>query len=151
MGEVRRLKSRPWGGVLKQVILKVAQRCNLDCSYCYVYNRGDDTWKSRPKMIPDAVATALARRIREHCEKYAIPRFMIELHGGEPLLLGKRRMKALIDLFRRECEGVQLDLTLQTNGLLLDEEWLQLFASNDVRFGISCDGPPESADRRRTY
>jgi sulfatase maturation enzyme AslB (radical SAM superfamily) len=23
-----------------QVILKVASRCNLNCSYCYVYNRG---------------------------------------------------------------------------------------------------------------
>ncbi len=27
-------------GVLDWVILKIAQRCNLDCTYCYVYNRG---------------------------------------------------------------------------------------------------------------
>ncbi len=25
---------------LDWVILKIAQRCNLDCTYCYVYNRG---------------------------------------------------------------------------------------------------------------
>ena len=137
--------------VVDWVIFKVAQRCNLDCSYCYVYNRGDDSWESRPKFISENVAKAFAQRINEQCEKYEIPRFMIELHGGEALLLGKQRMQALLDLFRRECKGVQVDFSLQTNGLLLDEEWLRLLVSNGVGVGISCDGPPESADRRRTY
>ena len=37
---------------IRQVVLKVAQRCNLDCTYCYVYRSGDDGWKSQPRRMP---------------------------------------------------------------------------------------------------
>src|SRR5262249_33522283 len=122
---------------------------NLNCTYCYVYNRGDDSWRSRPRFISDRVLTKLGERIDEHCQKHGLHSFTVELHGGEPLLLGKRRMQALIDRLRSGCGTVHLRITLQTNGTLLDSEWLQLFARNGVSFGISLDGPPEIADRRR--
>lgn len=134
--------------VLKQVILKVAQRCNLDCTYCYVYNRGDDSWKTRPALISERVVRRLAERIREHCTAYDVRCFTVELHGGEPLLMGKRRMRRLLEILS-ETAGVELRFTLQTNGVLLDVEWVELFAEYAVSFGISLDGPPELADRRR--
>jgi molybdenum cofactor biosynthesis enzyme MoaA len=40
---------------LDWIVLKVTQRCNLNCDYCYVYNRGDDSWRGRPAFISDAV------------------------------------------------------------------------------------------------
>jgi uncharacterized protein len=137
--------------VLDWVILKIAQRCNLDCTYCYVYNRGDSSWKTRPAFVSEKVVKALAARIVEHCDAYDLDRFIIELHGGEPLLLGRRRMQGLIDTFRRDCPGIQLHFFIQTNGLLLDQGWLKFFAANDMRFGISCDGPEEFADKRRIH
>jgi uncharacterized protein len=136
---------------LDWVVLKVAQRCNLNCTYCYVYNRGDDSWKHRPAVISDEVAVALARRIAEHCTKYGLKRFVVEFHGGEPLLLGKARMQRLVDLLRAESRPVELRFLLQTNGVLLDEEWLALFKGNEITFGISLDGPPETADRHRIF
>ena len=36
---------------LNTVILKVAAPCNLNCSYCYEYNRGDESWRLKPKQI----------------------------------------------------------------------------------------------------
>lgn len=141
-------RSLPDSLVLKQVILKVAQRCNLDCTYCYVYNRGDDSWKTRPAVISERVAQALADRIREHCALHRLRCFTVELHGGEPLLLGKRRMRRLLEILT-ERAGVELRFTLQTNGVLLDLEWVELLARFGVSFGISLDGPPETADRRR--
>jgi uncharacterized protein len=151
-GKASKTRVGPADGVhIDWIILKVVQRCNLNCTYCYVYNRGDQSWKNRPAVISDAVLHTLARRISEHCSAYSIGRFTIELHGGEPLLLGKKRMQALLDLLRQECEVADLEITLQTNGLLLDQEWLELFGRNNIRFGISCDGPPEQADRRRVY
>jgi uncharacterized protein len=136
---------------LRWVILKIVQRCNLNCTYCYVYNRGDDSWRDRPPVVSNKVVLALARRIKEQCSIYSLSHFTIELHGGEPLLIGRKRMQALVDLFRRECDGIQLEITLQTNGLLLDESWLKFFRNNNMRIGISCDGPPKSADRRRVF
>ena len=37
--------------VIDTVLLKVASRCNLDCSYCYVYHMGDDGWRYQPKLM----------------------------------------------------------------------------------------------------
>src|SRR3954447_1105962 len=74
---------------LAWVVLKVAQRCNLNCTYCYVYNRGDDSWRARPKFISEDIIRQLATRIRQHCARYSCSLFTVELHGGEPLLLGK--------------------------------------------------------------
>jgi uncharacterized protein len=134
---------------LHWVVLKVAQRCNLNCSYCYVYNRGDESWRERPVFISDAVVAALGRRITEQAEAHSLPSFTIELHGGEPLLLGKRRMQHLIDRLREHTPGLGLRFILQTNGLLLDAGWLELFERNAIRFGVSLDGSPAVADRRR--
>jgi uncharacterized protein len=136
-------------GHVATAILKVVQRCNLNCTYCYVYNRGDDSWKDRPNFIGLDVVHQLAVRVAEHCGRYGMDRFTIELHGGEPLLLGKVRMQRLINTLRSECGAVDLRFTMQTNGLLLDEEWLDLFDKNQVSFGVSLDGPPEFADTRR--
>src|SRR5262249_43520883 len=136
---------------LDWIVLKISQRCNLNCKYCYVYNRGDSSWKYRPSVISKDVVLALARRVFEHCTKYALESFVIELHGGEPLLIGKAGMQSLIDIFRVNCGGVKLRFLLQTNGLLLDEEWLELFNRNEIAFGISLDGPPEIADKNRVF
>ena len=132
-----------------QVVLKVAQQCNLNCTYCYVYNRGDESWRTRPAYISDQVAHTLGVRIREHCESYGDESFTVELHGGEPLLLGRKRMQRVIDLVRGQSAPVRVRFILQTNATLLDLEWLDLFARNRISFGISLDGPPEIADRRR--
>ena len=135
--------------VVNQVILKVVQRCNLDCTYCYVYNRGDDSWKSRAPVISERVLLQLATRINEHCRRHSLASFTSELHGGEPLLLGKKRMQALVDTLRGKVDATHLRFTMQTNGLLLDPEWVALLARNEISFGISLDGPPEFADTRR--
>jgi uncharacterized protein len=151
LGTLKKQYASPTEVTLDWVILKIAQRCNLNCTYCYVYNRGDSSWKSRPAFVSEKVIKALAARVVEHCDAYHLDRFIIELHGGEPLLLGRRRMQDLIDALRRDCSGIHLDFFLQTNGLLLDQDWLKFFADNGMRFGISCDGPEEFADKRRIH
>ena len=54
-------------------ILKVASRCNLDCSYCYVYNKADQGWRSRPPLMPEEVVRAAVARIRRHCGRLRQP------------------------------------------------------------------------------
>jgi uncharacterized protein len=41
---------------------------------------------------------------------------------------------------------------MQTNGTLIDDEWIDLFEEHHVRWGVSCDGPPSAHDvYRRTH
>lgn len=147
---VHRVSTRPrLPEHISQVVLKVAQRCNLNCSYCYVYNRGDDSWRTRPTYLSPRVAHTLAQRIKEHCARHGDTSFTVELHGGEPLLLGRARMQRLVDVVRTGAAPVNIHFTLQTNGTLLDVDWLEFFARNRISFGLSLDGPPEIADRQR--
>lgn len=132
-------------------VFKIAESCNLNCSYCYMYNKGDTSFRTRPKrMAPETAGTAV-RRIAQHAQRHHLSRISLALHGGEPLLAGGRWVEAFLEDVCRvgEAAEVAFDFALQTNGVLLDEEWLDLLGRFDVRIGVSCDGPRQLHDAAR--
>jgi uncharacterized protein len=132
------------------VVLKIAARCNLDCTYCYEYQMGDDSWRSRPRVLSVELAAALGRRIREHCERWGLRRFSVSLHGGEPLLAGIEHIEHIIAALRQHAgEAVALDIGMQTNGVLLDDEIAARLQEARCSVGVSLDGIPVVNDRRR--
>lgn len=133
-----------------EVVLKVHQRCNLACDYCYVYTMADRSWRDRPPVITPDVWRAVADRMAEHAAAHDLPSMALVLHGGEPLLAGPRLLDRLIGDFRAAFTGAtRLDVRLQTNGTLLDETTLELLARHRVLAGVSLDGPASAHDRRR--
>ncbi len=133
-----------------QFTLKVASRCNLNCSYCYVYNKGDESWRDRPGLMPEKVFRATIERIREHCLATGQQTIDIVFHGGEPTLIGKARFARWCDYLRDRLGDVgSIKLTLQTNGVLIDAEWAAILARCEVVVGISLDGPQAINDRAR--
>ena len=129
------------------VLLKLASRCNLDCGYCYVYNMGDDGWRSQPKRMSLEIAGATASRLAELQAAQGTP-FSVVFHGGEPLLAGAERLAAVCGLMR-EALPRSCALHIQTNGVLLSERVLQVCAEHDVGISISLDGPASLHDRHR--
>ena len=91
-------------------VFKVASRCNLNCTYCYVYNRGDEGWRRQPKFTSLEVIETGVRRIVEYCEtvREPGPPITVGLHGGEPLLLGPRRLGEVLSTIRAGFEGAKL-------------------------------------------
>jgi len=66
----------------------------------------------------------------------------IAWQGGEPTLMGLdfyRRARAVEDA--HVPAGVQVERTIQTNGVLLDDAWAEFLAENDYLVGLSIDGP----------
>lgn len=134
----------------RQLVLKVASRCNLNCDYCYVYNVGDTTWRTQPRVMSQAVVSALIQRVRSHCARHGRDRFTFIFHGGEPLLAGQAFYQAFVHLARAQLlPDVTPIFTLQTNGTLLTEEWCALFGALGISIGISLDGPEDANDRHR--
>jgi uncharacterized protein len=129
------------------VLLKVTSRCNLDCSYCYVYHEGDNGWLRQPKRMSAVVAAAAARRIGDLARGQRKP-ISIVLHGGEPLLLPLREKRLLLSALRSNLPP-DCGVHLQTNGLLLDDNVIELCAEHDVGISISLDGPAELHDENR--
>ena len=125
---------------LNTVILKAAAPCNLNCSYCYEYNRGDDSWRSKPKHILATTAEQVGKRIAEYCQAHEIGEFHVNLHGGEPLLLGIDRLRVVFDKLLGSTRGVRLRLGVQTNATLITPAFLGLLEDYRVAVGVSIDG-----------
>ncbi len=134
----------------RALILKVASRCNLNCTYCYMYNAGDTTYRQQPKFMSRAVAEALLQSVRRHCARHGITHFTFIFHGGEPLLADQRFYEWFVGRAREVLRpAVRSFFALQTNGVLLTEAWCDLLARLDVSLGISLDGTPEINDKFR--
>lgn len=72
-------------------IVKIASRCNLNCSYCYVYNQADTSWRERPAVMSKETFAATVERIRRHTLLSGQQTVTIIFHGGEPTLAGSER------------------------------------------------------------
>lgn len=129
------------------VLLKVASRCNLDCSYCYVYHMGDEAWRSQPKLMSEKVVERVVLRLGEQYRRQQTP-FSVVLHGGEPLLLGRARLERLCAALRAVLPH-PCGIHLQTNGVLLSDAILDVLVAHDVGISISIDGPAAVHDRFR--
>lgn len=135
--------------VLSQLILKVASRCNLNCLYCYVYNKRDTTWKSRPAIMSDEVFDAALSRARSYCDLSQQRALNLTFHGGEPCLVGVKRFERWCQRARAHLGHLDLQIAVQTNGALLDMDWCRVFRTNQVGVGVSLDGAKEDHDRYR--
>jgi len=137
---------------LRQVVLKIAARCDLDCSYCYVYSLQDTGWRDRPRLMAPETVRAVAARIREHASAHHLPEVSVVFHGGEPLLAGVEAITDACGVLRSVVGGAtELTFALQTNGVRLDEAMLAAADREDISISVSMDGARESHDRFRTH
>jgi uncharacterized protein len=131
------------------VLVKLASRCNINCTYCYWFR--DPAVYNKPPVLTLEAENAFCARLEEHIREFRLACFQLVFHGGEPLLFPKYRF---IDLQKklREIEfrtGCRIERGVTTNAILLDEEWAHLFRTNDVQVTVSLDGPPEINDKYR--
>ncbi|REH23523.1 uncharacterized protein SAMN05428941_5407 [Streptomyces sp. 2114.2] len=134
----------------RQFIVKMHGRCNLACTYCYLYEGPDGSWRDRPAAASAAVLDRTATRIAEHAERHALRDLALVLHGGEPLLAGAGPLAEVTGRVRELVpRGCQVHATVQTNATLLTEERLAVLADAGIRVGISLDGGTAAHNRRR--
>lgn len=137
---------------MSQVLLKIHSRCNLACSYCYVYTSLDDSWRAQPRRMSRETVELATRRMTDHASRHGIEAFTVILHGGEPLLAGAEFIDAVATTLRAGIPShIRLDLGLQTNGLLIDEDFLRVFERHAISVGVSLDGEADANDRHRRF
>jgi uncharacterized protein len=69
--------------------------------------------------------------------------------GGEPTLLGVDFFRQVVSIQQQSAAGKQVENSLQTNGILLDDRWGEFLAANQFLVGLSIDGPQELHDYYR--
>jgi uncharacterized protein len=129
------------------ILLKVASQCNINCGYCYVYNMGDDSWADMPNFITQDTIKAVSKELEELRANQQRP-FAIVLHGGEPLLLGARRLETLLYALRKAIPE-DYCMSIQTNGMLISDKILNLCSEFKTSISVSLDGPEITHDANR--
>jgi uncharacterized protein len=131
-----------------QIFVKPAGAlCNLDCGYCY--------YRDKRSLYPDPGSlrmpeSLLEEYIVQHIAAARGPEVAFSWHGGEPTTLGVDFFRQALDLQRRHRPvGWRIRNGIQTNGVLLDEEWCRFLAAEGISAGLSLDGPAELHDPYR--
>src|SRR5215471_163259 len=71
-------------------------------------------------------------------------------HGGEPLIVPLAWYEDAFTLMAKRCPPLlQLTHSFQTNGLLLNQDWVRFLARVQARVGLSIDGPEDLHDANR--
>ncbi len=133
---------------IKGLVVKIVQRCNLNCSYCYMYQHADQSWRQRPPFMSEETFGHLLTRVEEYCDGRPGREMNITFHGGEPMLIGAQRFDRLVSMAMEKLKG-RISLGMQTNGTLVDDDWIEVLKRRDLRVGVSLDGPPEIHDLAR--
>ena len=129
------------------VMLKPAgAHCNLACKYCYYLEKNNLYQNSHRHLMSDDM---LEQFTREYIEAQTMPQVLFTWHGGEPLMRSIDFYKKALALQKKYAHGKQIDNVIQTNGILLTDEWCEFFAKNHWLVGISIDGPQEYHDHYR--
>lgn len=129
-------------GRLRLLVLQPTPFCNIDCSYCYLSNRGSAARMSL------ATLDLVCRRVFE--SPFLASELQVAWHGGEPLtvpLAWYEEATALIAA--RRPASLRLTHAFQTNGLLVNEDWVRFFDRTGARVGLSIDGPADLHDATR--
>jgi uncharacterized protein len=121
--------------------------CNLDCRYCYYLDKQALYAGPAPfRMSDDRLEAYIVR----HIEASQSPVIDFSWHGGEPTVLGVDYFRRVVALQRKHLPvGRRISNGMQTNGVLLDEEWCGFFSEAGFRVGLSLDGPAELHDPYR--
>ncbi|MHC4062613.1 MAG: anaerobic sulfatase maturase [Planctomycetota bacterium] len=119
--------------------------CNADCTYCFYKDRAPQFGRGRQRMSGEIVEAL----IRDYMS-LDFPFVGFAWQGGEPTLMGLDFYRKVVELQNSYGKaGQQVSNKLQTNGMLLDDEWCRFLHEHKFLAGISVDGPKEFHDYYR--
>jgi uncharacterized protein len=105
---------------LQLLVLQPTPFCNIDCAYCYLSNR-----RSTARMSLETLDLA-CRRVFE--SPFLDRQLQVAWHGGEPLVVPLAWYEDAVALMaERRPATLHLTHCFQTNGLLLNEDWIRFF------------------------
>lgn len=116
--------SRRWA--IGCVSLEVTQRCNLDCTLCYLSEHSE--------AVHDLPLEEIFRRIDAIAQQYG-PRTDIQISGGDPTLRDHAQLQQIVAYIREK----DMRSSLFTNGILASRELLKRLRDaglSDVAFHV---------------
>lgn len=132
MSLIEQQLSKDWQTSL--LVLQATPFCNLNCSYCYLADRQD-----KSKMALPTLEKILQRFFKSGL---AAENLTIIWHAGEPLAMPIEFYRSAVALYKCYAPPeIIVSNSIQTNAVLINQEWCDFFIQHDFRIGVSIDGP----------
>lgn len=132
---------------LSIMIKPASSLCNLRCKYCFYANITSLREVASFGIMKEETTEAMIDHIYADLDDG--DRLTLAFQGGEPTLAGLSYYRHLVEYVKKQEKKVAVSYAIQTNGILLDEEWCRFLADNHFLAGISLDLLPEGHDRVR--
>ncbi len=136
----------PFAKPLYVMLKPVGAACNLRCKYCYYLEKKELYADEKQHLMTEDL---LERFIQQYLQSQTMPQVLFTWHGGEPLMRNINFYKKAIELQKRYKRHLMIGNSLQTNGVLLTDEWCRFFKENNFLIGISIDGTKDCHDHYR--
>lgn len=143
--------SLPFARPLYVMAKPAGSLCNMHCEYCY-YLEKENLYPKNGQSKLDAFSMSdsdLEKFVKEYIQSQTMPEVLFCWHGGEALLRPLAFYQRVLELQQKYAAGRRIDNSIQTNGILLNDEWCRFFRKNNWLVGISIDGPREFHDEYR--
>lgn len=129
--------------------IKLTEMCNFKCSYCE-YKAFAFTQKQHLTIEPQ-LAISIAKQCIMHNYYQSALSTNFCWHGGEPLLYPKKDFCYILDEINSFSFALGMNCfnSIQTNGYLIDQDWLNIFEKYDIKVGVSIDGPESINELQR--
>ena len=111
--------------------------CNMRCSYCFYHDEALNRQTASYGMMEEDTLEAVIQKAIAFSDTDCT----IAYQGGEPTLRGLDFFRRSIQLQNKHNTGkIRIHNAIQTNGLLLDDDWAEFLHDNHFLVGISLDG-----------
>ena len=129
------------------LIKPTSSACSIGCSYCFY----KDIAAHREHGFEGMLSADMMEKVIAAGMEYADSLCSFAFQGGEPTLAGLDFYRKTLEIEQRYRKpGVEIRNAIQTNGMLIDEEWARFFAENHFLVGLSLDGPADRHNLNRT-
>ena len=129
------------------MIKPTSSLCNLKCQYCFYADVSSKRDTKSYGLMDDNTAHRVIHNI--FCDLPDGSSVSIGFQGGEPTLAGLDFFKDFVDTVNAARGSIRVDFNIQTNGLLLDEDWCLFLQKNNFLVGLSLDGDAELHNQNR--
>ena len=131
---------------LQLMVKPASSRCNISCEYCFYNETACNRKISDYGLMKEETICEIIRKASEFCGSGICA---IGFQGGEPMLAGLDFYKNILKYIKKEKMKTNFIFTIQTNGILINEEWAEFFRDNNFLTGISLDGTEKIHNNNR--
>ncbi|WP_304332825.1 SPASM domain-containing protein [Brachyspira innocens] len=121
--------------------------CNIKCKYCFYIDEAQNRKIENNGIMTKKVMTAIIDKVLQNADK----NILFSFQGGEPTTAGIEYFNSFIDYVNnRNKKNININYSIQTNGILIDDKWCELFKKNNFLVGLSFDMIKDIHDKYRT-